>query len=85
MQGYGDDAGRFFEMDRGVAIHCAEFTGPGEDECGAQVGMTRERHLLRRGEDAHAARVALFGGQYECRFGEIELACDLLHLAVRQS
>src|SRR5207248_6306874 len=59
--------------------------GSGKNECGPDVRMTRKRYLGRRGENSDVTRVPSSWGKYEGAFGEIELACDLLHLTIRKA
>src|SRR5439155_6970563 len=47
--------------------------------------MSRKRYLGRRSEDSNVTRVPGFCGKYESAFGEIKLACDLLHLMIRKA
>src|SRR5436190_24305647 len=47
--------------------------------------MSRKRYLGRRGENSDVTRVPSSWGKYDGAFGEIELACDLLHLTIRKA
>src|SRR5207249_9420588 len=66
--------------ERGVDL--TEFTGRGKNECSPDVRMTRKRYLCRRSEDSNLTRVPGFCRKDERTFGEVELACDLLHLTI---
>ena len=46
--------------------------------------MSSKRYLGRGSEDSNVTRVG-FCRKYESPFGEIELACDLLHLMIRKA
>src|SRR5437016_12621980 len=47
--------------------------------------MTRKRYICRRSEDSNMTRVAGFCRKHEGALGEVEFACDLLHLMVRKA
>src|SRR5205823_14706055 len=47
--------------------------------------MTRQRYLCRGGENSDVPRVSGSFRKDERGFGEIELACDLLHLMIRKA
>src|SRR5438046_1610250 len=47
--------------------------------------MTRKRYLCCRGKNSDVARVPGTRRKYECAFGEIKLARDLLHLTIRKA
>src|SRR5439155_17885741 len=62
-----------------------EFTSSAKNECGSDVRMSSKRYLGRGSEDSNVTRVPGFCGKYESAFGEIKLACDLLHLMIRKA
>ena len=47
--------------------------------------MTGERHLSRGGENPDASRMPSLRREHKRGLGEVELACDLLHLMVGQA
>src|SRR5438874_12276414 len=47
--------------------------------------MSSKRYLGRGSEDSNVTRVPGFCRKYESKFGEIKLACDLLHLMIRKA
>src|SRR5882672_5114208 len=79
-----NQSGLFLERHCGQRADIAEFTGGGEDECGAYVRMAGKGHLLRGRENTNSPRMTGVRWKNKSGLGVIELARDLLHLAVRK-
>ena len=80
-----DKAGLLLEHERFGQRAAGFVCSHGEDIGGADIGMTGERQLSARREDAHLRGVrTILGRQYEGGLGDVEFAGDGLHLRAGQ-
>src|SRR5206468_6038419 len=66
-------------------VDLSKFPGTGQNEGGSHVRMTGERDFSARSKNSDVTRVASFCRKHEGALGEVELACDLLHLMIRKA
>src|SRR5436190_2749588 len=79
-----NQSGLFLERHCGQRTEIAQFTGGGEHEGGAYIRMAGKWNLLRRRENTNSPRMTGVRWKNKSGLRIIELARDLLHLAVRE-
>src|SRR5204862_2237795 len=77
--------GPFLKNYRERRLDLTKLARAGKDECGSHVRMAGKWNLSGGRKDSDVTGVAGFCGKHESAFGEVELACDLLHLMIRKA